>query len=442
MNDLKFDDLNEGQKAAFNAVLEVLDQRGKHITINGPAGTGKTTLTKFLINHLIDSGEKGVMLAAPTHQAKKILANLAGMDAHTIHSLLKISPTNYEDQTAFEQSDAPDLSECRVLICDEVSMYDRELFRILMTSVPRWCTIIGLGDVAQIRPVAPGSSIPELSAFFFNEHFVQANLTEVMRSNAPIIKVATEIRQGSWIRENLVDGAGVHDLNSQGKSVANFLQKYFEIVPDADALFDNRMLAYTNKSVDSLNGIIRKRLYETDLPFIKHEVLVMQEPLIKTHTFEGKKFTETIFNNGELVRIHDCKEITVNLEIKTFSEKLPIKAWSLDVQGVDSDMVATIQVIADEQEQNKFQFYLSRAASEFKAMKGHGPKPNWKDWWKLRNSFLKVKALPVGTVHKSQGSTVDSVFLYTPCMHKADPALAQQLLYVGCTRAKNNVYFI
>ena len=110
MTDLQFDDLTEVQQNSFNAALEAMKTTGQHITINGPAGTGKTTLTKFLINHLVRTGESGIMLAAPTHQAKKVLSKLAGMEAQTIHSLLKINPTTYEDATLFEQSDVPDLS--------------------------------------------------------------------------------------------------------------------------------------------------------------------------------------------------------------------------------------------------------------------------------------------------------------------------------------------
>ncbi|AZU98549.1 DNA helicase [Acinetobacter phage AbTZA1] len=453
MNDLKLEDLNEGQRAAFDAVMNVISSKSMmatsshddgplpHITINGPAGTGKTTLTKFLISHLIAKGEKGVMLAAPTHQAKKVLSNLSGMDASTIHSLLKINPTTYEDSTVFQQSDTPDLSECRVLICDEVSMYDRELFRILMASIPPWCTVIGLGDIAQIRPVAPNSNVPELSAFFFNDKFQQVSLTEVMRSNAPIIEVATEIRQGGWIRENIRDGNGVHSMVRQGGgSVAAFLTKYFEIVKDPDDLFDNRMLAFTNKSVNDLNNIIRKKLYQTTEPYIVNEVLVMQEPLIRSHTFEGKTFSEIIFNNGELVRIVNCRRKDVNLFIKGFKGSDSINVWELEIRGVDSVASDVIRVIHDEQEMNKFQYFMSKSAGEFKNARDR--RPNWKGWWDLRSQFHKVKPLPCGTIHKSQGSTLDNVFLFTPCIHRADPALAQQLLYVGATRAKNNVYFV
>lgn len=436
---LTVDDLNEGQLNAFNSALESIKEK-THITINGPAGTGKTTLTKFLIDHLIESGEKGVMLAAPTHQAKDVLSKLSGMAASTIHSLLKINPTTYEDATVFQQADVPDLSKCRVLICDEASMYDRELFKILMASIPRWCTIIALGDIAQLRPVSPNSREPELSAFFFHDAFKQVSLTEVMRSNAPIIEVATSIRNGGWIENNVIDGNGVHSLIESGASVKNFFKKYFEIVKDADDLFDNRMLAYTNKSVDTLNSVVRKKLYETEIPFIKDEVLVMQEPLINRHSFEGKSFSDVVFNNGEMVRIISCFECVEDLYIRGYNKKSSVKAWNIQLRSVTTDNIASIKVIHDQEELNKFQYYMSQSAAEFKNTRDK--RPNWQGWWEIKGKFHKVKPLPCSTIHKSQGTTVDSVFLYTPCIHSCDAELAQQLLYVGTTRAKNNVYFI
>lgn len=442
-NEITFDQLNEGQKNAFNEVLSTLKDDKQHITINGPAGTGKTTLTKFLIKHLIDSGETGIHLAAPTHQAKKVLSELSGMEAFTIHSLLKISPTNYEDSTLFEQSDAPDLSQCRVLLCDEGSMYDKQLFKILMASIPSWCTIIALGDVAQIRPVSPNSNIPEISLFFNHPKFKQVSLTEVMRSNAPIIEVATEIRQGKWIRESLVDGAGVHNMFSDdGKSVANFMHKYFEIVKTPADLFNNRVLAYTNASVNSLNKIIRKKLYQTSEPFIVGEVVVMQEPLIKTRSFEGKKFTEILYNNGEMVEILSCRKGTKKLSIGSVNEEEIINVWYLECKSIDSEITAPIIVIEDEKEMNRYQNYMSNVADFFKNGNHNGKRPNWKGWWELKSKFQKVKALPVSTVHKSQGISVDNVFVYTPCIHKADAELAQQLLYVATTRARHNVYYV
>ena len=50
---------------------------GDIMVVNGYAGTGKTTLTKFIIEALISTGETGIILAAPTHAAKKILSKLS-----------------------------------------------------------------------------------------------------------------------------------------------------------------------------------------------------------------------------------------------------------------------------------------------------------------------------------------------------------------------------
>jgi hypothetical protein len=44
---------------------------------------------------------------------------------------------------------------------------------------------------------------------FTHKDFYQCELTEVMRSNAPIIDVATDVRNGLWIYDKVVDGHGV-----------------------------------------------------------------------------------------------------------------------------------------------------------------------------------------------------------------------------------------
>ncbi|ADI96262.1 Dda DNA helicase [Acinetobacter phage Ac42] len=442
---MNFEDLTEGQKNAYTAAIKAIETvpsssaEKRHLTINGPAGTGKTTLTKFLIAELIRRGERGVYLAAPTHQAKKVLSQHAGMEASTIHSLLKINPTTYEDSTTFEQKDVPDMSECRVLICDEASMYDLKLFQILMSSIPLCCTVIALGDIAQIRPVEPGAFEGQVSPFFTYEKFEQVSLTEVMRSNAPIIDVATSIRTGNWIYENVIDGAGVHNLTSE-RSVKSFMEKYFSIVKTPEDLFENRLLAFTNKSVDDLNKIVRKKIYNTLEPFIDGEVLVMQEPLIKSYTYEGKKVSEIVFNNGEMVKVLCCSQTSDEISVRGCSTKYMVRYWQLDLQSLDDpDLTGSINVIVDEAEINKLNLVLGKSAEQFKS---GAVKAAWADWWKLKRNFHKVKALPCSTIHKSQGTSVDNVFLYTPCIHKADSQLAQQLLYVGATRARHNVYYI
>ncbi|AEN93839.1 DNA helicase [Escherichia phage Bp7] len=442
---ITFEDLNNGQRTAFKEIIEAIKRRkGEWITLNGPAGTGKTTLTKFILDHLVKNGELGVILTAPTHAAKKVLSKLAGQEASTIHRILKINPTTYEDQDIFEQREAPDLSKCNVLVVDEGSMIDGKLFKIIESSVPPWCTVLGIGDRAQLQPVEPGcDGSPQLSPFFTHPKIKQLHLTEVMRSNAPIIEVATEIRNGGWFRDCIFEDHGVHGFKSQ-TALKDFMMNYFSIVKDADALFENRMFAYTNKSVEKLNSIIRKKLYETDAPYIKGEILVMQEPFMKELEYDGKKFSETIFNNGQMVRILDVNHTSLFLSAKDVGTRQMINYWDLQVESVDEDdeyYVEHLKVI-DETSVEKFHYFLAKVATEYKAMRGSGKKPKWADFWKAKRMFSKVRALPVSTVHKSQGLTVQNSFIYTPCMHMADANLASQLAYVSITRARTDAYYV
>lgn len=436
---IEFDDLTQGQQLAFDTVMEAIETKKFHVTVKGYAGTGKTTLTKFIINELVKRGVDGIMLAAPTHAAKKVLANLSGMEANTIHSILKINPTTYEDTNVFEQKEVPDLAGCRVLVCDEGSMYDRKLYNIMMNTIPSWCTVIALGDDAQLRPVEPGSTEGSISPFFTDQRFKVVSLTEVMRSNAPIIKVATDIRNGSFIYEHLDEnGVGVKQFTGDTAFV-DFLKTYLSKIKTPQDVFENRMVAFTNKSVDKLNKIIRKKIYQTDEPFVLDEIIVMQEPLMVEHNFGGKTLVEVLFNNGEYVKVKNIKTVTDEVRLPGVSDAYLVTYYKLAVESIDTGLEAELNVIVDEHEYDKYSIVLGKAASAYKSGQ---VKASWKAYWKMRRKFIKVRPLPCGTIHKSQGMTVDNIFVYTPCIHTADGQLAQQLLYVAATRARNEVYFV
>ncbi|UTY64256.1 AAA family ATPase [Enterobacter phage Entb_45] len=442
---IKFEDLNQGQKEAFDIITAAIQRRnGERLTLNGPAGTGKTTLTKFIIQHIIRNGVLGVVLAAPTHQAKKVLAKMSGMEANTIHRVLKINPMTYEDQDVFEQREMPDMSKCNVLVCDEASMLDGKIFKIILNSIPPWCVLIGIGDREQLQPVEPGSDgTPQISPFFTHPSFKQVHLTQVMRSNAPIIDVATEIRTGGWLRHHTIDGHGVHEFASN-TALKDFMMQYFQVVKSPEDLFETRMLAFTNKSVEKLNNIIRRKLYETETPFINNEVIVMQEPFIKELEFDGKKFSEIVFNNGEMVRIKDAMLTSMPLIARNVSTKQHINYWALEVETIDPDeeyKIEVIKVLPLDQYQ-KMDMFLAKVATTYREMKAAGKRPPWDDFWKIKRTFLKVRALPVSTIHKSQGISVNNSFIYTPCIHMAEANLAKQLAYVGLTRARHDAYYV
>jgi hypothetical protein len=63
-----------------------------------------------------------------------------------------------------------------------------------------------------------------------------------MRSNAPIIDVATDVRNGLWIYDKVVDGHGVRGFTSD-TALRDFMVNYFSIVKSLDDLFENRGFA-------------------------------------------------------------------------------------------------------------------------------------------------------------------------------------------------------
>lgn len=459
---LTFDMLTDGQKHAFDVLMKRIEQK-KHTTVRGAAGTGKTAMMKFIVQEMVRRGVTGVVLATPTHQAKKVLSKAVGRQAFTLHALLRLNPTNYEDTQVFEQKDTPKLDDVQIIIVDEASMVDKKLFDILMKSINGRIVVIAVGDPHQLRPVDP-SGATSISPFFTDEKFQNVELTEIKRSNAPIIDVATAVRNGKWVFEKQCDNEGVF----HSSTLPEFMTRYFEAVKTPEDLLENRILAYTNKSVEKLNEIVRKRVYNTDEPVIVDEILVTQEPLIEYLRDErGKKIPNVIFNNGEMIRVKEVipREFTLRC---TGVDPQPVLGYTLKVESVDDDEdkeilnqkvgldavgittdkpdLVEINILTEQRQKNIFSIYLNTVAGQYREMKKENPKfkPDWDSFWTMKRMFLNVKALPACTIHKSQGISVDRVFLYTPCMctDNVDFELAMQLLYVGVTRARYRVDYI
>ena len=443
--------LTNGQSAGLDRIRVVMStpwHQRKHIIICGPAGTGKTYLLRQVLDLVGPNAH--IAFCAPTHQAKQVLADMIGEEAHTIHSLMKIHPETYEDAFDFKQSGAPELDTLDYLVIDEASMKDGMLFDITMRTIPSKCLIIALGDPYQIQPVKNDPGI--ISPIFFDDRFERILLTEIVRQseNNPIIKVATNIRKtGCSIYECRGDdpSTGVyqhHNLNT-------FMKEYFSRVKVPEDMLKHKMMAYTNADVDTFNGLIRQRVYNTTDPVIVGEYLVMQEPVYQTLEFEGKKMTEIKFHNGETVKVLDIiggQQTMGSFELPFVPhlDKLQVKYYTLKLESVSEGTVYNIDVIYDSESASDLSFYLHCVATHYKKIKNtksqSDMKKAWRQFWTLKERFKDVKGAAVCTFHKSQGSTFETAFIITNKLGLADRRIRKQLEYVGVTRAKNRVDFI
>ncbi len=130
----------------------------KVLVITGGPGTGKTTMTRAILEVLLKKGRRAV-LCAPTGRAAKRLNEATGQEARTIHRVLEFSPA----QGGFQRtSDHP--IEADIVLVDEGSMIDIRLFSDLLEAVPEHAQLILVGDVDQLPSVGPGNVLQDVIA--------------------------------------------------------------------------------------------------------------------------------------------------------------------------------------------------------------------------------------------------------------------------------------
>jgi exodeoxyribonuclease V alpha subunit len=135
-------------KSQLEAIQRAADS--KIFCLTGGPGTGKTTVTKGIIQ-LFEQNGFDILLTAPTGRAAKRMTETTGLPAKTIHRLLEFKPP-----LGYQKSENAPL-EGDVLIIDECSMVDIVLFYNLLKAVPPHMSVILVGDIDQLPSVGPGN---------------------------------------------------------------------------------------------------------------------------------------------------------------------------------------------------------------------------------------------------------------------------------------------
>lgn len=223
-------ELNMGQGIAFNRIKDFVSNKDASVFIlKGYAGTGKTTLIRYLVDYFRKT-HISFQLLASTGRAAKVLSNITGEDATTVHKCIyKYQGFN----TDFDKILGPDnkpldvdaflylsfgLSQrtalpIEVYIIDEASMISdvsAEIFtqakfgtgKLLsdLLSYDKKGHYIFVGDPCQLPPVNQKES-PALSIEYFRRNFnikaEEYSLTEIMRQedDNDIIETSALVRE-------------------------------------------------------------------------------------------------------------------------------------------------------------------------------------------------------------------------------------------------------
>lgn len=415
--------LSDDQQVARDAVLAALRAGREAITLSGPAGSGKTTLMRTLIDDLEDAGRR-VMLLAPTGKAAARLRDLTGRETTTIHRpLYKRIVVRADGSPEFH--DPRSIADGRVVVVvDEASMVGTRLYRDLVRGLPTGAQLLCVGDREQLPPVQDtwGADFAAPTAL----------LTQVHRQaeGSPIIRLATAIRTGQDWRDvpatDRVDAQGGYSrAHGTVDSAASWLA--FQRAKGVDAT----LLTFANNTRRAVNDAVRRARG------LDHEAIAPGDVLVCTRNHYGVGLM-----NGEtrtVARVDWRPLDTVDFD--DWGDPIAYHKW------VDASAVRwrTTDVAVDPAEVDPDDADTVRPVYVVPEFLGTG----WSvDAWDhlqnkgdpdIRNRVMQAEWGECLTVHKSQGSQWQAVGVVhdrsLAGMATRDPDTYRRIMYTAATRA-------
>ncbi len=247
------------------AVQRSLDQQQRIAATSGPAGSGKTTIMRFVYDELRDAGYCPV-IAAPTGKAAKRVRQATGHPASTVHMMLEYSQPGEIDERTGRPSDDSFPKRNRIhrlgydnVLVDEYAMVTHELHRNIIDALPNGGRLIAFGDISQLMPIEKNALIAAKPTAFRDilTRFQGVELDTVHRQ-----------AEGSGILENsqrILKGTAPQARDDFGMHITEKpIDRVRQLLVSADyTRLDNQIIVPANKSwVGSikLNEVIQREV--------------------------------------------------------------------------------------------------------------------------------------------------------------------------------------
>ena len=395
-------ELNEKQLEGLNLAVARYKAGEKCTIISGYAGTGKSTLVKFIIAALKDEGidpDKDVVYTSFTGKATQVLQKKGNKNVSTLHKLLyewfpRSDGTFYRRPVAY--------IPYKIVIVDECSMVPKDLLMRLSTYKVH---IICLGDPGQLPPINKNDDnhLLDVPHVFLDEIMRQEEQSE-------IIKLTMDIREG--------------------KPLNHFVGKEVQIL-DADELstgmlmWADQIICSTNATRVALNNQMRQLLGRGDKPEDGDKIICL------------RNYWETISEDEQ-----PLVNGTIGYLKNSFNSFLKIPAY---ITGGRLTQIGT--VIGDFDSDDGVTHFKNLTMDKKMILEGESELTS-KEAWKLSNNKKYMNSLPLSFTYgyaitgwKAQGSEWENVLVIEEGF-PYDKEEHQKFLYTCATRASKRLVII
>lgn len=444
--------LGEEQREALLSVFSFITKNDKFFTLCGSAGTGKSTIALLIIEFL-KIKKIPYQLVAPTHKSKRVLRDMTGESVITIHQLLSLKPTidildlDLNDLRFTSSTLSDSVPKNGVLIIDECSMINDELYDFIVESCNnKDCKILFLGDIRQIEPVKQRSLA---KPFKIDNKFELSKIYRQENDN-PLRDLLAELRKKlkSEFTTFESEKGSLTIYNDWHPFIKCNLDLFKEAIITRNPEYV-KILAYTNKRVEAFNRVVRDNLFNKPKEFEIGEFLTGYDNCEYNPT--GMNITNS--NDYQIVNAYDT-HVTI--------EGLDLKGWLLRLYDFETESINDVFVLSKNNDKDileKLAFLIENIRTD--AIKSKDIKVRrilWKRYYKIIGSFItsfdlihddrviKKKSIDYGyalSVHKSQGSTYDTVMVdmgnVMKCINKVE---LRQLQYVAMSRTRKNILLL
>ena len=393
-------ELNDKQKQGLDIAVDRYKRKERYTVISGYAGTGKSTLVKFIVAALPNiNPDEDVIYTSFTGKATQVLQKKGNKNVSTLHKLLFESIPK-PDGTFFRKP--VEFIPYKIVIVDECSMVPKELLqRLIKYNVH----IICLGDPGQLPPINKN----EDNHLLDHPHIF---LDEIMRQEAEseIINLTMDIRAGKPLTR--YQGEEVQVLNKDELTTGMLL-------------WADQIICAKNETRIALNNQMRDLLGRSGGPQDGDKVICLK------NNWDIYSVNDNPLVNGTIGYLKDSFSTYINLPRQITSDGQPKK---LDI--------LTANFISDTEEDygilNMDKQLITTGVPGLDWKTSYKMGRNWRFQDKIPDQFTYGYAI---TCHKSQGSEWDNVlvieegFPFEKEEHK-------QWLYTAATRAAKKLVII